>query len=273
VSVELTVAIPTFEGDPALLRRVLGEARGQAPGEVVVVDMSRTSVVVDACAEIGGITLIRLPESRGVSQSRNACIAAASTRHVLFLDSDALPGPGWATAMAAGFDQERVAIVGARVLPDWDSPPSYLMRTATASDWLSMFDLGTAALEVPRVMGTSYAIDRERVGDAPFDERLGRAPGVALGHEEVRLALDAQAAGWRCWYAADAVVQHHLPSDRATWRALLRRAFVAGQETRLERARLAPLPRRMTAADHVFRAAVAPAFLLGRALGPRLPAE
>jgi len=252
-----------------VLRRVLRAALTQAARPVVVVDMSRTSVVADACVEVGGIDYLALPASRGVAQSRNACLGRAETRHVLLLDSDAVPEPGWADAMARGFDEPRVAIVGARVLAEWERPPSRLLRTATAADWLSMFDLGPVSQEVPRVMGTSYALDTDRTGRAPFDESLGRAPGVALGHEEVRLALDVQRAGWRCWYAADAIVRHHLPASRVTWPTLLRRAYVAGQETRLEAESLAPLPRRMTAADHLFRAAVAPAFLLGRAVGPR----
>jgi GT2 family glycosyltransferase len=265
----VTIAIPTFEGDPALLRRIIGGATAQAQHPVLVIDMSQTSVVRDVCASLDGVDLVALPDSRGVAQSRNEAVRRSPTRHVLFLDSDAEPQPGWAAAMAAGFLEDRVAIVGARVLPAWERTPSRLLRSATAADWLSMFDLGATAREVPRVMGTSYAIDRERLGDAPFDESLGRAPGVALGHEEVRLALAAQAGGWRCWYAADAVVHHELPAGRATWPAMLRRAFVAGQETRYERERLEPLPRTMTAADHAFRALMAPAFLLGRAVGPR----
>jgi GT2 family glycosyltransferase len=266
---DITIALPTFEGDPVLLRRVLGAAVQQSHRPVIVADMSRSPVVADACAEVGGIDRVALPGSRGVAQSRNEILRRAHTRHVLLLDSDALPDAGWADAMARGFEHDRVAIVGARVLPDWERRPRPLLRSATASDWLSMFDLGEASRQVPRVMGTSYAVDRERVGDTPFDESLGRAPGVALGHEEVRLALDVQRSGWRCWYAAEAVVRHHIPADRVGWRKMLRRAYVAGQETRLEKERLAPLPRRMTPADHAFRAVMAPAFLLGRAIGPR----
>lgn len=269
MSVEVTIAMPTFEGDPQLLRRVLRGAVAQADRPVVVVDMSQTSVVADACAEVGGIDYVAFQQSRGVSHSRNECVRRSATRHVLFLDSDALPEPGWARAMAAGFEQERVAVVGARVVPAWESTPPRLLRTATASDWLSMFDFSPGSREVPRVMGTSYALDRERTGDAPFDEALGRRPGVAVAHEEVRVALAARRAGWRCWYAGDAVVRHAIPRSRATWRSLLARAYVAGQETRLEREPLDPLPRRMTAADHAFRAIVAPAFLAGRAVGPR----
>lgn len=264
---DLTVAIPTFEGDPTLLRRVLGEARAQAPGEVIVADMSRTSVVADTCADVGGITLIALPQSRGVAESRNACTRRASSRYVLFLDSDAVPEPGWARAMRAGFEREAVAIVGARVLADWERRPPALFTTATAADWLSMFDLGPEPKEVPRVMGTSYALDLERTGNAPFDEELGRKPGDEMGHEEVRLAQAVRGAGWRCWYEADAVVRHRLSSERGTWSFMARRAFTAGREMALEPARLEPLPRRLTPRDRAFQLLVAPLVLAGRVRG------
>lgn len=266
---DVTIAIPTYESDPELLRRVLHAVIAQAEHPALVVDMSRSQCVEQVTAAVDRIDLVRLPGSRGVAQSRNEAVRRAATRYVLFLDSDAVPAPGWSAAMARGFDEDRVAIVGARVIAAWEREPSRLLRSATAADWLSMFDLGDTPMEVPRVMGTSYAIDRERLGDAPFDESLGRAPGVPLGHEEVRLALEAQAGGWRCWYAAGAVVRHHIPRSRATWPAMLRRAFVAGQETRLEVSRLEPLPRRMTLGDHAFRALMAPSFVLGRAIGPR----
>ena len=152
---------------------------------------------------------------------------------MLFLDSDAIPEPGWLGAMRAGFDQPDVAIVGARVLPAWPRRPPLLIDSATARDWISMFDLGEEPLPVPRVMGTSYALDRARMGDAPFDEALGRRPGVDVAHEEVQLAIDAAHAGWRCWYAPGAVVHHHIGRERTTWRFMQRRAFTAGRELAL----------------------------------------
>jgi GT2 family glycosyltransferase len=270
VADDITVAIPTFEGDPALLRRVFQAAAQQTQHPVVVVDMSRTDVVAGAAAAISGIDVVRLRDSRGVSHSRNECVRRARTRYVLFLDSDAIPEPGWLAAMRGGFEQPDVAIVGARILPAWPRRPPLLIDSVTARDWISMFDLGDEPRPVPRVMGTSYAVDRERVGDAPFDEALGRRPGVAVAHEEVQLAIDAAHAGWRCWYAAGAVVHHHIGRERTTWRFMLQRAFTAGREVALApREGLPPLPRPpLRWRDHAFRALVAPAFLAGRLRGP-----
>ncbi|MEA2154423.1 MAG: hypothetical protein QOE11_563 [Solirubrobacteraceae bacterium] len=270
MSADISIAIPTFEGDPALLRRVFAAATEQTRLPVLVVDMSRSDIVADAAASTGGVEVVRLRDSRGVSHSRNELVRRASTRYVLFLDSDAVPEPGWHDAMRAGFDQPDVAIVGARVLPAWPRRPPPLIDSVTARDWISMFDLGDEPRLAPRVMGTSYALDRERVGDAPFDEALGRRPGVEIAHEEVQVAVDAGRAGWRCWYASGAVVRHHIGRDRTTWPFMLRRAFTAGREVGLwPEEGLEPLPRpAFTWRDHAFRALVAPAFLAGRLRGP-----
>jgi mycofactocin glycosyltransferase len=270
VSADVTVAIPTFEGDPALLRRVFESAAAQSERPVLVVDMSRTDVVAQAAADTGGVEVVRLPDSRGVSQSRNECVRRAGTRYILFLDSDAVPAPGWLAAVRGGFDEPRVAIVGARVLPAWPRRPPPLIDSVTARDWISMFDLGASPRPVPWVMGTSYALDRDRVGDSPFDEALGHRPGGKVGHEEVQLAFDVRRAGWRCWYAGGAVVHHHIGPERTTWRFMQRRAFKAGRESVLWRGEeIEPLPRpAFTWRDHAFRALVAPAFLAGRLRGP-----
>ena len=270
MSADITVAIATFEGDRDLLRRVFAAAAEQAQDDVLVVDMSQTDVVVDAAAETGGVDVIRFPQSSGLSQSRNEVLRRAPTRYVLFLDSDAVPEPGWLEAMRAGFEQPEVALVAARVLPAWPRRPPPLIDSATARDWISMFDLGPEPRPVPRVVGTSFALDRDRVPNDPFNEELGRKPGSQLGHEEVQLALDAARAGWRCWYAPQAVVHHHIGRDRTTWRFMMRRAFTAGREIALwPDSGIEPLPRPpFTWRDHAFRAAVAPAFLAGRLRGP-----
>ena len=269
LSADIRVAIATYEGDPALLRCVFAAAAAQTEHDVLVIDMSRTDVVVDAAKETGGVDVVRLRESRGVSHSRNECVRRAGTRYVLFLDSDAVPEAGWLDAMRAAFEQPGVAIVGARVLPAWPRRPPPLIDSVTARDWISMFDLGDEPQPVPRVMGTSYALDRERMGEAPFDEALGRRPGIDIAHEEVQLALDAARAGWRCWYAPAAVVHHHIDCDRTTWRFMMRRAFTAGREIALWPADgIEPLPRPpYTWRDRAFRVLVAPAFLAGRLRG------
>jgi mycofactocin glycosyltransferase len=261
----------TRNDDPDVLAEVLDAVIAQSAGNpVVLVDMSTDDGVRRVCeARAGAVRYFHLPASRGVSDSRNAVVGHVDTRYVVFLDSDAVPEPGWAAAMRAAFDREPgAAVVGARVLPRWSSRPPRLFKTGVAGDFLSLFDLGDQPLEVPRIMGTSYAIDLARVPEQPFPPELGYQIGNPLGGEEPELCARAVRDGWRVVYEPAAVVWHVIDPARATWRSMFRRVYNAGREARRLGERHAPLPRRVTAGDRLFQVAIAPAFAAGMAAGP-----
>jgi GT2 family glycosyltransferase len=270
VADDLTIAIPTMNDDPVVFGRVLDLAIAHGDGApIVVVDMSTRAGVREACAvRSARVRYDPFPQSGGVSHSRNRCVALAPTRYVTFLDSDAFAEPGWARAQRDRLDEEGVAVVGSRILGAWERRPPRLMRSVTASDWLSLFDLGPEPVDVPRIIGTSYALDRERVPDPPFDESIGRKPGWPLAMEENVLCDAARAGGWRVVYEPASVVRHRIPADRASWRWMWRRAHTAGRETRAA-GRFEPIPRaRLTRRDRLFQAAVVVPFGLGVLAGP-----
>lgn len=263
---DMTPAMVTCDDHPGFLAEALDATIAEGMTEpIVVVDMSRGDGVRAVCAERGeAIRYIAAPDSRGVSDSRNRAVAAARTRYLLFLDSDALPTAGWAASMRRAFDLvDGVAIVGARCPARWTDEPPRLFRTPLAGDFLSLFELGDEPIDVPRIMGTSYAIDLERVPATPFPLELGFGPDSDLAGEEVELCERARAEGWRVRYEPSAVVFHTIRPGRATWRSMLRRAFNAGREGRRLGRRLDPLPRQPRLSDRLFQAAIAPAFVAG----------
>ena len=273
---DVTPAMVTCDDDVRLLAEALDAVCAEGVAEaVLVVDMSRGAGVRELCTERGeAVRYLAAPDSSGISDSRNRVVGAARTRYVLFLDADALPSPGWATAMRDGFDRaDRVAVVGARCLARWTEPPPRLFRTAPAGDFLSLFDLGDLAIDVPRVVGTSFAIDLERVPRPTFRLALGIGPESRLGGEEVELCERVRREGWRVRYEPAARVAHTIRPGRAAWRSMFRRVFHAGQEARRLGRRLEPLPRPARPADRVFQAAIAPAFAAGLLVGPRDHAE
>ena len=267
---DLTVAIPTRDDDPDVLALALDAIRAQAVRQpTLIVDMSRGDAVREvANARADSVRYVPYPESSGTSDSRNRLVELADTRYLLFLDADAVPRPGWAQAMRRALDRdERTAIVGARCLPVWTGRVPRLFETGPALDMLGMLDLGPEPLEVPRMMGTSYALDLERLPVPPFSTKLGRRPGSFLAAEEVDLCIAVRSSGWRVLYEPNAIVDHHVRSERHSWRWMLRRAFMAGRESRRIPDRLEPLPRPRTARDTVFLAAISPWYLAGRLKG------
>lgn len=261
----------TRNDDPDFLAQALDSVIAESLGRpVTLVDMSTDDRVRSVCEKRGGaVDYLYAPDSLGVSDSRNRVVARVTTRYLLFLDADAVPAPGWAAAMRSAFDlAPDAAVVGARCVPRWvGSSPPRLFQTAVAGDFLSLFDLGPSPRDVPRIMGTSYAIDLSRVPDPPFSLSLGVGPGQPLGGEEPELCEQALRDGWRVRYEPSAVVSHVIKPERATWRSMFRRAFHAGQEARRLERRQEPLPRQPTARDRVFQAVISPAFIAGLARG------
>src|SRR5436190_3088039 len=268
---EMTIGIPTCDDDPRVLSLALDAlAREQPARPPVIVDMSATDRIerlVEARPERLRYTLFR--ESSGVADSRNRIFELADTRYLAFIDADAVPLPGWAKALSDAFaDSPDTVLVGTRIIPAWPHPAPAFFGTPTALELLGMLDVGPDRRELPRVMGTSYAVDCERLPRVPpFRVDLGRRPGQLLAWEEVQLSLDVLAAGGRIRYEPKAIVSHHIKPDRLTWRWMMRRAHVAGRESHLSPGRLEPFPRRLTLRDGVFRLATSPAFLTGRLRG------
>lgn len=262
---DMTVVMPTYNDDPSTLRIVL-KAAASEPVEppVIIVDMSTDDRLRHVCDEFGDrINYHHYPESTGVSDSRNRCVALASTRYITQLDSDVLPNHGWLDPLARKLREPDVAVVGSRVLPRWLADPPRLFKSRAAAPLLSIFDLGEETTDVPRLIGGSYSFDRERVSDPPFDLALGRKPGDALALEENALCETARANWFRVVYVADSVVHHMIPKERLTWRFMWSRARVTGRERRLA-GRAEPFPRPpRTRADKAFLLAIAPAILTG----------
>lgn len=275
---DLTVAMPTADDDPALVASAIDAAIAQPlANPLLIVDMSAGDAVQAVASARGqAVQYVRFAESRGAADSRNRILELAETRYVLCLDADTLPQAGWAAAMRSTFDRSPgVALVAARCVAIWPSggrPP--LFGTAPAADLLSLLDLGETPVDVPRVMGSSFALDRERVADIRFELRLGFGPHSRLAGEEVAFSEAVRRRGWRIRYEPRAVVGHHIGTARAHWRWMWRRGYRAGCEAALWERPLEPLPRRLSASDYAFLALVAPAMLAGRVasrLSPSAP--
>lgn len=264
---DATIAIPTFNPDPVIFREVL--TRAAAVGlPVLVVDMSTDRRVEQACGDGDReVTYVNFPDSQGVSQSRNRCVELAGTRRVIFLDSDALPEDGWARAMLRRLNEPDIGVVGAKILPQWETPPPRLFRCHTAGLHLSLFDIGPLPQDVPRIIGTSYALDRTRVPSPPFDEAIGRRPGWGLSGEENKLCVESRRMGFRVVYEPASVVFHHVATARLRWRWMWSRAHSSGREQVLTGREEALPYSTCNWVDRTFKAMIAIPFLAGKVRG------
>jgi GT2 family glycosyltransferase len=255
-----SVVIPSRDR-PASLRRTLDALRRQetdVPWEILVVDDGSTPALADDL--LRGLPAARLlrREGGGPARARNAAIAEARGRYVLFTDDDTEPAPGWIRAAVAFLEAHPGhAGVEGRV----ESPPFDPLRA------LSLRSDGPGAYWTCNIAYRKEALDR--LGG--FDE------GFPFAHcEDLDLAFRALRAA-PIGFAGEMAIVHH-PRE-LSFRELTARGRLTASEIRLferhrERygrlrrlpARLFPLAQSVGFARYMLSSAGRAPLRVGRAL-------
>ncbi len=260
----------TRDDDVEVLHASFLAVLSQAPEcEILVVDMSETDTIENLCTGFKQVRHIPYEKSKGISDSRNRLLAECATDILVSLDADAVPRRNWLTALLTPFTMgATVGVVGARCLPKAAGQLRWPFTTPTAGFMLGMFDLGDVACDVPRVMGTSFAIrtaTSESMADR-FRLDLGRSRTSQIAGEEVDFFTRIRASGWSIRYEPAAVVDHVIRTERLGLAWLLARAWSLGCESAhpaLTRPEPIPLPSR-NVRDHAFVMLIAPIYVAGR---------
>jgi GT2 family glycosyltransferase len=181
--------------------------------EVIVVDNGSVPAARAALGSIPGLRLRRHEVNLGFARACNDGARLARGRHLLFLNNDTIPQPGWLPPMLAARDKDpRIGIVGSLLLysetrevqhagVDLDSRgvPFHRFRFGAATEPAVVRD-GV----VPAVTGACLLTTADlfaRLGG--FDE------GFVNGYEDVDLCLRAGKAGRLTYYCSASVLLHH----------------------------------------------------------------
>ena len=235
----LSVCICTHDRPQAVARCLAALIPQAACLEILVIDSASAPParralrhVVGGCP---GARLIRL-DRPGLSRARNAAAAAAGAPWIAYLDDDATPAPDWAAqARAAIADAPNAAMIGGRVLPEWEAPlprwwPPRLRGVLSIVEAEGRAPYG--APDLPPDLGPCGA--NLLVRAAPlraaggFTEALGRDGAALLSDEETEAAARLRAAGLAVRYDSRPKVHHTIAAARLTPAWLLRRMHWQG---------------------------------------------
>lgn len=231
-----SVIVCTYNRCESLKRTLAALCHQQvAPGlswEVLVVDNNSkdlTKAIVEAHA--GAFPALRyiFEPKQGLSHARNAGIAAARGRYLLFTDDDVAPEPDWMQRMVQGMMRTGCDAAGGYIAPVWETPPPAWL-TERFHGFLAIKTERTDTYEIteglPLPFGANMAFKRElftRLG--PFDVNRGRKGNVLASGEDGEFLARLLAAGGKVMFFGDARVHHAVESFRLTKRYFRRWRF------------------------------------------------
>jgi GT2 family glycosyltransferase len=211
---DVSVIVLNYNGRP-WLAGCLDALRDQAsalPFEIVVVDNASADDSVAFIAR--GYPEVRLVENRqnlGFAAGNNVGAQQARGSLLVFLNNDTFPSSNWLERLCAPLrNRPELALAASRVV-FLDDPKivdsagdGYLLaggaykrgHGSAAASW-------SESREVFGACGAAFAIRR-----TVFEELGGFDDRFFMVHEDVDLSYRARLFGYRCWYAADAVVLH-----------------------------------------------------------------
>ncbi len=215
---DVSIVICTYNHRESLRLTLDAVGRARVPVglrcELIVIDNASkdgTAELVKNYRLENQIPIVYLFEPRqGQCFARNAGLAAARGRFILFTDDDVRPPVDWIEVMCAPLlagDAHAVA-GGVKIAPHLERPWMGWMHRA----WLASTD-SLNPDEPEHMVGASMAFSREVLERVPaFDTELG--PGASGFHDESLFSFQLKRAGYRVVSAFGVTVEHHFEESR-----------------------------------------------------------
>lgn len=186
------------------------------------------------------VTAVVNTRGRGASGSRNTGAEYAETPFIAFLDDDIKIHDGWLSQLLQPFRDPTVVGTGGGVIANWESGrPSWFPEEF---DWVvgaSYRGMPTVDACIRNVWSENMAVRTEVfTAISGFRSNFGKV-GKRSSPEDTDLCIrmSAQFPDAKWMYTPTALVEHHVPADRSTFRYFLHRTYLEGRG-KIEMARL-----------------------------------
>jgi glucosyl-dolichyl phosphate glucuronosyltransferase len=227
---DISLIVCTYNRCESLPRALESIALSEIPDsiewEVLVVDNNsrdRTREAVEAfVARFPGRFRYLFEPRQGLSNARNAGIAAAQGRALAFTDDDVTVDSNWLWNLTQPLLEGSCAGTAGRILLGDFQPPPWLAVSGSMSlgGTLAQFDLGDRSVSLDKApFGACMAFQKsvfEEFGD--FRTDLGRAGKNLIGNEDTEFGARLLSKGTTLLYVPSAIVHHPVLRERLTKR-------------------------------------------------------
>lgn len=241
----LSVIIPTCNRSNLLQKALDSLVRQSLPGahfEILVVDNGSTDAtqqVIASCRERFLHFRDFYDATPGLHVGRNLGLKFARGEILVFADDDIQACSTWLEGIAEAFRDPSVALVGGKILPDFEVPPPDWFESLWADvqwgrtlGYYTLLDFGDEATEIsPQyVWGCNFSIRRDVLrewGGFHPDAMPGKLIRFR-GDGETAISRKVAASGMKAVYSPKATVYHWVSKDRLSLEYLQKRAFAQG---------------------------------------------
>ena len=211
--------------------------------EVIAVDngsVDSTIDVLDSFVKIMPNIRYYHDPSPGLHVGRHKGLKEAKTDILVYVDDDSLPTPSWLEGVLDSFIDERVVLVGGKVLPKFEAPPPFWLQDMWKDNhpegkvlgYLSIMDFRDQIKEIDPhyVFGCNFAIRKSILLEAGGFHPDGMPDKLIRfrGDGETYVSNFIQKMGYKALYNPKASVFHCIPKERMTVKYFCKRAFNQG---------------------------------------------
>lgn len=160
--------------------------------------------------------------ARNISIARNACLDASRARFIAFIDDDETATEEWLERLVKAAEASQADAVLGPVRADYGSGAPEWMRRG---DFHSTFPVWVGGeIRTGYTCNVLMRMDAQTIHGRRFSLDRGQSGG-----EDTAFFDEVHRAGGRIVYAPDAWTEEVVPTDRASFRWLLRRRYRVGQ--------------------------------------------
>lgn len=220
----ITIAICTYKRYPLLkelVRTLKNQTIKQSDFQVLIVDnnddASERERFADEVKGWPGLKVI-VSSPPGLSRARDVAIEECRTEYIVFIDDDAIPGPGWLDALLKGFRKSGASVLAGPIVPVWPKPrPDWLPEKYIAC--LTILDYGREDRFLSKyefAYGANMAFKASALREVGgFNVALGRKKSkTLLSDEEIEVQIKLRGRGHKSFYVSNAVVTHRVCENR-----------------------------------------------------------
>jgi glucosyl-dolichyl phosphate glucuronosyltransferase len=203
-----------------------------SPAEIILVIDHNSQLLEGARRAFTGVQVVENDHSPGCSGARNCGAGYAKGEILAFIDDDARADEGWLERMVQPYNDQSVIGTTGYVQARWPKdrpgwfPPEF--------DWVvgcSYAGMPSTSVPVRNVWGVSTSLRRalfEELGG--YDETIGRVGSLPVGCEDTEFCIRASLSHpeGTILYVPDAVVDHYVSKNRASFRYFMRRCYGEG---------------------------------------------